>query len=55
MALEDDGSVAALVCDNGSGMVKVGARLARASALRCRLCLPPEATRTDAAHCFNEC
>lgn len=31
MAIEDDGSVAALVCDNGSGMVKVGER--RASAL----------------------
>lgn len=55
MALEDDGSVAALVCDNGSGMVKVGARLARASALRWRLCLPPEETRTDVAHCFSEC
>jgi hypothetical protein len=25
MAIEDDGSVAALVCDNGSGMVKVSA------------------------------
>lgn len=29
MAIEDDGSVAALVCDNGSGMVKVGARRAQ--------------------------
>jgi hypothetical protein len=47
MAIEDDGSVAALVCDNGSGMVKVSA--AEPSAFRCSL------STTAAAACGASC